>query len=89
MHDEAHFEGPMKFRPERYLTNGMLNPDTLDPEVAAFGYGRRKCPGRHLSTESLTFMAASLLAVFNINPASDAQGNPIPVRLETGPGFIV
>ncbi|KAH6908268.1 cytochrome P450-like protein [Coprinopsis sp. MPI-PUGE-AT-0042] len=35
MHDPGVFENPMEFRPERYLKDGQL-----DPESAAFGYGR-------------------------------------------------
>jgi cytochrome P450 len=41
MHDSAYFKNPMKFEPERYLKNGKIAPEILDPEVAAFGFGRR------------------------------------------------
>jgi Cytochrome P450 len=41
MHDPEVFEDPMEFKPERYLKNGRINPDVLDPEEAAFGFGRR------------------------------------------------
>ena len=90
MHSEAHFDDPMEFRPERYLTNeGKIDPSVLDPNAAAFGFGRRICPGRHLSTEALTFMIASLLSVFTIQLAKDVEGKPIPVKLETTLGFIM
>lgn len=90
MHSEAHFTDPMGFKPERYLTKeGKPNPDTLDPNVAAFRFGRRICPGRHFSTEALTFMVASLLSVFNVEPSKDAFGNPITVKLETTLGFVI
>jgi cytochrome P450 len=89
MHDAARFDDPLEFKPERYLKDGKPNPDALDPEAASFGYGRRICPGRHLSNESLTYMTASLLSVFNVVSAKDAGGNEIPARLQTGPGFIV
>ncbi|KAH6879373.1 O-methylsterigmatocystin oxidoreductase [Coprinopsis sp. MPI-PUGE-AT-0042] len=72
MHDPATFEDPMEFR----------------PEPAAFGFGRRICPGRHLSNESLTFMAASLLSVFNITPAKDTNGKPVPLRHDTGTELV-
>jgi cytochrome P450 len=89
MHSEAHFKDPMDFRPERYLKGGKLGSETLDPEAAAFGFGRRICPGRHLSNAALTHMVASLLAVFNIERAKDPNGKPIDVQLETTPGFIM
>jgi hypothetical protein len=31
----------MTFKPERYLKDGKINPDILDPMVATFGFGRR------------------------------------------------
>jgi cytochrome P450 len=42
MHDPDTFEDPMGFNPERYLDqNGSLDSKVLDPDDAAFGYGRR------------------------------------------------
>ncbi|KAH6906696.1 cytochrome P450 98A3 [Coprinopsis sp. MPI-PUGE-AT-0042] len=96
MHDPDVFEDPLEFKPERYLMldpvtqQTKINPDVLDPESAAFGYGRRICPGRHLSNEALTLMVASLLAVFNVNaPKDPVNGQPIKVKLETGDGIVV
>jgi cytochrome P450 len=95
LHDPEVFEDPLEFKPERYLMRDpvtqetKINPDVLDPESAAFGYGRRICPGRHLSNEALTFMAASLLAVFDVNvPKDPVTGQPIEVKLEVGDGVI-
>ena len=31
----------MEYQPERYLKDGKLNPDAMDPASVAFGYGRR------------------------------------------------
>ncbi|KAH6918171.1 O-methylsterigmatocystin oxidoreductase [Coprinopsis sp. MPI-PUGE-AT-0042] len=84
MHDPATFEDPLEFRPERYLKDGHLDPSVLDAEAAAFGFGRRICPGRHLSNEALKFMAASLLSVFDVSPGKDAAGNPLPLKYDTG-----
>ena len=41
MHDPKVFKNPMDFQPERYLKDGMLNPDMLDRDSVGFGYGRR------------------------------------------------
>ncbi|KAH6918908.1 O-methylsterigmatocystin oxidoreductase [Coprinopsis sp. MPI-PUGE-AT-0042] len=96
MHDPNVFEDPLEFKPERYLMRdpitqqAKINPDVLDPESAAFGYGRRICPGRHLSNEAMTLMAASLLAVFTVDAPKDlATGQPVKIKLETGDGIVV
>ena len=41
LHDRKVFNNPQEFQPERYLKDGKLNPDTRDPDCAAFGFGRR------------------------------------------------
>ncbi|KAH6899211.1 cytochrome P450 98A3 [Coprinopsis sp. MPI-PUGE-AT-0042] len=80
---------PYEFRPERFLKDGKINSDILDPTSCAFGFGRRICPGRHLSQESLGLFAASLLAAFSVSPAKDETGNPIPLKYEPDGSIIV
>ena len=41
MHNPKIFSDPMEFQPERYLKDGKLDPDVLDSDSAAFGFGRR------------------------------------------------
>ncbi|EMD37501.1 hypothetical protein CERSUDRAFT_65155 [Gelatoporia subvermispora B] len=41
LHDPETFPEPDEFRPERYLKDGMLNPDMIDPAAVVFGTGRR------------------------------------------------
>ncbi|EAU80756.1 hypothetical protein CC1G_04866 [Coprinopsis cinerea okayama7 len=81
MHNPEVFENPMEFNPERYLKDGKINPNVLDPEAAAFGYGRRICPGRYLSNEALGYFAASLLSVFDVQPPKDEFGNRVQLSL--------
>ncbi|KAH6885032.1 cytochrome P450 [Coprinopsis sp. MPI-PUGE-AT-0042] len=89
MHDPATFDDPFEFKPERYLTNdGKINPNLLGPEDGAFGYGRRICPGRHLSNESLSIMAATLLSCFDILPALDEAGRPKPLELKVTSSMV-
>lgn len=58
MHDPTIFDKPMEFIPERYLKNGQINPDILDPDVASFGYGRRWDGSRMLALH-YTYMRSS------------------------------
>ncbi|EAU83206.2 cytochrome P450 [Coprinopsis cinerea okayama7 len=76
MHDPEIFDEPMKFKLERYIKDGKINPDTVDPGVAVFGYGRRICPGRFLSGESLWLFIACTLSLFDITPPKDGNGEP-------------
>ena len=42
LHDPKVFNNPMEYKPERYLKDdGKLNPDVMDRDSVAFGYGRR------------------------------------------------
>lgn len=82
LHDPQAYKDPMRFMPERYLKDGKLDPDVRDPSVAAFGYGRRICPGRHMSDTSLFLAVASTLAVFDIETQLDKDGNPVQMSGE-------
>ncbi|KAH6899261.1 cytochrome P450 98A3 [Coprinopsis sp. MPI-PUGE-AT-0042] len=84
LNDPSMFVNPQHFNPDRYVDrNGNIDTTILDPEVAAFGYGRRICPGRHLNNESTALMIASLLAVFEVKPPEDENGLPLPLELDT------
>jgi cytochrome P450 len=42
LHNEAAFQSPNEFNPERFIRNGLLRDNILDPEVmGTFGFGRR------------------------------------------------
>jgi len=71
LHDPKSFNNPMEYQPERYLKDGKLNPDIMDPASVAFGYGRRICPGRHLADNSLYSIVSCLLAVYDIKPPAE------------------
>jgi len=88
LHDPKVFDNPMEFQPERYLKDGQLNPDVRDPNSAAFGFGRRICPGRYLSDNSLYLIVSCLLAVYDIDPGVDHQGNSIKLKPEFTSGLL-
>ncbi|KAA1466861.1 CyP450 monooxygenase [Dentipellis sp. KUC8613] len=71
LHDESVFPEPDKFKPEHFL-----DPSVKYPE-AAFGFGRRICPGRFMARASVWIAIASMLATFDISKALDENGNEI------------
>jgi len=88
LHDPENFNEPMEYRPERYLKDGKLNPDVIDSDSVAFGFGRRICPGRHLSNNSLYSFVSCLLAVYDIKQPVDSQGNIIRLKPEFKNGLL-
>ncbi|TFK92043.1 cytochrome P450 [Polyporus arcularius HHB13444] len=88
MHDPRTYPNPDVFEPERYLKNGVLNPDAPNPEDVVFGYGRRICLGRHLADASLFINVASVLHAFKISLPLDAKGQPQKVAVEMSSGFL-
>ncbi|KAJ7575596.1 cytochrome P450 [Mycena floridula] len=89
LHDPEQY-GPNtdEFSPERFLSeDGQLNLDVPDP-IFAFGYGRRRCPGRHLSDATLFIAVASILHTFDITPPADASGVPIKLEPRQSPHLI-
>ena len=41
LHDPKVFNNPAEYLPDRYMKDGKLNPDVMDPNSMAYGYGRR------------------------------------------------
>ncbi|KAJ7438060.1 cytochrome P450 [Mycena latifolia] len=87
MHDEEMYPDPHSFKPERFLLDGKLNPAVRDPE-AAFGFGRRICPGRHMVAASLWITIVSVLATLDIKKLRDANGKEVEPSCEYCPGLI-
>jgi hypothetical protein len=88
MHDPDTFEDPFEFKPERYLKEGKIDPSVPDGEQAAFGFGRRLCPGRHFSNDTLFLFTASLLSTFFIEAPKDEAGNSIHLELKVTSHFV-
>jgi cytochrome P450 len=84
LHDPGTYSNPSLFDPDRYLEPR----NEPDPATEAFGYGRRKCPGRLLADESLFMTISRLLTVFNITKAVDDHGQCIEPKLDVTPGVI-
>jgi len=78
LHDSKSYPYPEEFKPERHIgPDGKVIEDPVLEYL--FGFGNRKCPGRHLADETLWLFLVSVLFMFNITHAKDENGNVIPV----------
>ncbi|KAI0259000.1 cytochrome P450 [Gloeopeniophorella convolvens] len=90
LHDEKTYPSPFVFQPERFLNvdgSTKILAKTEDPGFIAFGFGRRICPGIHLAENSVFLYVASILYLFNISKARDADGREIVPEVDYD-GFI-
>jgi len=84
--DPVRYPEPDLFNPSRFLTeNGELNDDEV---IAAFGFGRRICPGRHMAAATLWLAVATVLQNFDINLKRDSNGKEIPIGGEYTDGML-
>lgn len=93
MHDPDAYPDPHTFNPYRFLRQSAdgeleLDPSVRDPAVAAFGMGRRICPGRFMAHESLWITMATVLAAFDVGKAKDTDGKDATPAAECIPGFM-
>lgn len=86
--DEAVYPEPRRFKPERFMLDGKLNPNVRDPDTAAFGFGRRVCPGRFMAKDSAWIAIAMILATLEIKPVVDVNGVPLLPAGEYKQGLI-
>ncbi|EJD42952.1 cytochrome P450 [Auricularia subglabra TFB-10046 SS5] len=90
LRDARLYANPEQLLPERYIKNGVLDlKDTApDPRGPLFGFGRRRCPGRHFADASAWLAIATVLACFDITPAKDENGNDIAPQTELRTGAV-
>ncbi|KAG7087440.1 hypothetical protein E1B28_013406 [Marasmius oreades] len=88
-HDESLY-GPetMSFNPERFMKKDDEKGLPPNPELIAFGFGRRICPGRHLAMNSIWLTMTYLLASFTMAKDLDDEGKEIDPVVEYSDGFI-
>ncbi|KAJ7235545.1 cytochrome P450 [Mycena rebaudengoi] len=87
LHDETMYPDPYSFKPERFLLDGKPNPEIKSPD-AAFGFGRRIYPGRHMAMSSMWITIASIPSTFNITKAVGDDGKEIEPSYECFSGLI-
>ena len=88
MHDEAVYNSPFEFKPERFLPKSLGGLEEPDPVPTVFGWGRRVCPGMHLAEASLWIYAANILAVMNVVPVKKERGEEVRPQEEGTEGII-
>ncbi|KIK60303.1 hypothetical protein GYMLUDRAFT_43600 [Collybiopsis luxurians FD-317 M1] len=80
------------FCPERFLELNSDGSETLSRSVpypdAAFGFGRRMCPGRKVAHSALWITVASLLACFDISKVTNENGTEVDPDTEYIDGFL-
>ncbi|KAK7692345.1 hypothetical protein QCA50_003970 [Cerrena zonata] len=78
---------PERFNPDRFIKDGCLDTSVRSPLTLAFGYGRRTCPGRWLSSASLFMIIASTLHTMDIHPILGPNGEPFDPEKHAFPGI--
>ena len=75
MHDSETYEDPDVFRPERFMRDGKLDPNTRDPVPFVFGFGRR-----HVATRTAVPCTRSSHNILNLPRALFCSGHAIRQR---------
>jgi len=83
--DEAVYQNPKRFWPERFE-----DPETaeLDPYKYAFGFGRRSCAGINFADALLYIAVVSILAAFNIRKPRGEDGEEVEPKVMLTGGII-
>ncbi|GJJ06932.1 hypothetical protein Clacol_001128 [Clathrus columnatus] len=83
-HNEKVYPNPNEFFPERFLET-VNQKKQKNPGDYLFGFGRRICPGLHLSDAVQWLASAALITAFDIRPVVK-DGKPIipPANVQVG-----
>ncbi|XP_015598467.1 probable cytochrome P450 305a1 [Cephus cinctus] len=68
--DPLHYPEPEKFKPERFIKDGVYVPDE---NLMLFGRGRRRCPGEALARSALFLLFVGILQKFVLLPVPGKQ----------------
>ncbi|KAL0951064.1 hypothetical protein HGRIS_007803 [Hohenbuehelia grisea] len=78
LHDPKVYPEPLAFNPDRFLDAEGNTAAGINPlPQAAFGFGRRMCPGNKIAFQSVWMAVASILTVYDITNAFDDEGNNV------------
>ncbi|KAK0500240.1 cytochrome P450 [Armillaria luteobubalina] len=75
LHDERDYPNPLVFDPNRFM---LEDGKELQPNpMAAFGFGRRICPGRYLASNTAWIAIASMASTLSFSKAVDSEGRVV------------
>ncbi|KAK7472778.1 hypothetical protein VKT23_000886 [Stygiomarasmius scandens] len=74
---------PRTFCPERHLEGDLIHPQEL-----IFGFGRRRCPGRHFADIGVWLVVANLVASVDISKAKNERGEELNPEVAFTAGFV-
>lgn len=69
------YKNPEQFSPERFLPAPAGQGEPYFEPI--WGFGRRICPGRHVGSNSLWIVIATVLATFHISKMLGPDGKPV------------
>jgi cytochrome P450 len=72
--DEAHWQNPTQFDPDRFLVPGQVDNDAFQP----FAKGPRNCIGQQLAIIEAKVIIVLTLRFFDFHPAFRADSESIP-----------
>ncbi|KAF2827089.1 cytochrome P450 oxidoreductase-like protein [Ophiobolus disseminans] len=90
--NHTYYPEPSTYNPDRYINHRKSSSEYAvaaefeHRDHYAFGSGRRFCVGIHLGERTLWRSVAQLLWAFNIEPAVDADGEPVPLNTDAYEG---
>ncbi|THU84630.1 cytochrome P450 [Dendrothele bispora CBS 962.96] len=89
LHSEELYKDPLKFNPDRFIQDDKDSSVPPNPELYAFGFGRRICPGRYLALESTWILIACLLATCDITRPLEEDARELDPVLDFVDGMTV
>ncbi|KAK0234199.1 cytochrome P450, partial [Armillaria fumosa] len=85
LHDEKDYPNPLVFDPDRFIPQDGEN---VQPKpTAAFGFGRRICPGRYLALDTVWIAIASMVSTLSFSKAVDSECRVIELSESYTSGF--
>ncbi|KAK0480127.1 cytochrome P450 [Armillaria novae-zelandiae] len=86
LHDEKDYPNPLVFDPDRFMPGDgkKLQPNP----IAAFGFGRRICPGRYLALNTAWIAISSMASTLSFSKAVDSDGRVVEPSDTFTDGFL-